>query len=565
MQNKQYLCKIYRSGTYMGVLPYVVTDVEFDEEINKAGSAITVKLGTDLTGAGIGVSVDYLVTNAGNHITDDLGNRIITRKDYLFSSVPIDLGNQIDVYLYYSGAPNGTRIFTGLISSWEADDVEATITLNALSWGVQLNNYPIEVLPGTTILDCTTYTTSDQLFGYTDDSVDNMKYAHQTFQVASATSILSVSIVLNLDPSIGVPIGAGLGFYSGTPTGTHVQLGTAARFITNTVAGLVTFVLTEPVPVSASTTYYWQLNLSSDSTKYAYIGRSAASTTPTGNAIAYSYQSGYTTPSGDFAFSLQTATGSLGNQFNSYDPGDIIVALLDQFTNAGGLVDSSTTSVQSTGTLVSYTFKDNTVLDGINKCLELAPPNWYWYVDVGTNVLYFDQFSLNPDHNFVKGLQVSELTVKYTLEQIKNRIIFTGGDDPGNPGTNITSKQSNSGSIGKYGQWMEFDNDSRVTLQATADVIGQNTLGENAQPSFQTTCTVLATKYDVETLKIGQMVGFDNFNALTNSLILQIVAIHRTPDVATLTLATLPPAQTHRIEDIKRNLDNLATANNPAQ
>jgi hypothetical protein len=45
--------------------------------------------------------------------------------------------------------------------------------------------------------------------------------------------------------------------------------------------------------------------------------------------------------------------------------------------------------------------------------------------------------------------------------------------------------------------------------------------------------------------------------------LLQITSIDRTPDKVSLRLDSLPPTVSHRIEDIKRNLDNLQTINNP--
>lgn len=570
MRDKKYLVKVYKSGVYAGTLPYVVDDYQFTQDINTSGSEITVKLGTDLKGAGITTDVDYLVDKSGNHITDENGNRIITRKDYVFNTVPVDIGNGIDIWLYYSGNSNaGQRIFSGVLTSWEADEEEATITVTALSWGVQLDNYPIQILPGGVVLSYPTYSVNDSV--YADASRNGGPYNRlikvaQTFQVTSSTSISAFNLWVGNGGTFS--ISGNIQLYSGTPGGTMTLLASGTRSIPGgtSTPTKTKFTLITPAAVNTSTTYSWVLTVDAGVDASASIGRDSTGSYSAGQAYSYNDTTAvWATATGDYAFEAITSSGSIGNQFNSYDPGAIIVSLLDSFTNAGGIVDCDETSVDATGTVVSYTFKYNTVLDGIKKCLELAPPNWYWYVDIGTNVVHFHRLSLTPNHTFIKGQHIGNIKPKYSIENIKNRVIFSGGENPSIPGVNIVSDQSNSGSILKYGQWLSFDSDNRVTTQSTADLIVNNTLGEFASPQFTTTLRVYATKYDIETINVGNAIAFRNANDLVNSLVLQVVSRTKTPDYADLTLATLPPSQTHRIEDIKRNLDAVITANNPAQ
>jgi hypothetical protein len=567
MNNKNYIVKIYRDGVFKGALPYVVDDVEYTEEINTSGTEITIKMGADLSAAGITLDVDHLVTDTGDRIVDHFGNAIVTRKDYVFENVPVDLGNQVDIYLYYSGAPNGTRIFTGLISSWEADETEGTITMTALSYGVQLDNYLIEIVPNQAVASHIGWNQS-QPFVYSEGKfpLGLTTRVGQTFQLNATTDVSSVKVAVTPSAALSTFFNpqCTLSIATGIP-GANAPLSSVTRSIPNDTLELVEFTFDDPVTVVGSTTYCLTVTFDNGATDYT-VEFGSDSTGGYSSGTAYTYNDGtevWSSESYDLAFEIITATGSVGNEFLSVDPGVMLQRLIDNFNSLGGLVTYDDT-IDITNTTVSYTFKYSTVLEGVKKVIQLAPANWYWYVDSGTNLIHFHRYDLHEDHIFIKGQHMEDMKPRYSLEEVKNKVILSGGDD--GSGNNLVVTQSNTDSIHRYGgQWLSKDSDSRVSDEQTASTLVQNTLGEHSRPRFSAEVEVLADRYDIETLKVGDMVGFRNFNDLTNSLILQIVSRSYEPDRIRLMLSTLPPTQTHRIEDIRRNLDALQTANNPNQ
>lgn len=566
MHDKKYLVKVYKSGAFKGILPYTVEDFSFRQEINSAGCELEIKLGTDLKASGVTVNVNYLSTSTRNHITDNNGNRIITSRDYALTNVPFDLASTIELWLYYSGAPNGKRVFSGLVSKWRASEQDATITVTALSYGVQLDNYLIKTVPGSDIIRQSVSDTSDSLYVLDYGATHNRNTrAAQTFTVPLNTSIGQVSLGLRRNLGATQSYYATVQVYEGPPTATVGLIAAGSVMVTQTDSHALTVTLNNPATLVQGTTYTLMVTTDGGPDYSILIDRDSTGSYANGSAYMFNDVTGWATVPGDFAFSVSVNTASVGNQFLSFDPSDILSKVIDSEINSGGTISYATNTIDKTNSIVSYTFKYDTILDGVKKCLELAPPNWYWYIDVGTNLLHFHKFLLSPTYTFTKGDEIEDLDVEYSIETIKNSVLYTGGDNPAATGTNIISQSQNNVSVGRYGQWLAKDSDSRVTLQATADILASNILGENSQPVFSATATIVAGRFDIEQLQIGQMISFRNFNDLTNSLVLQIVALARTPDSAQVTLASLPPTQAHRIEDIKRNLDNLTTANNPVQ
>lgn len=284
---------------------------------------------------------------------------------------------------------------------------------------------------------------------------------------------------------------------------------------------------------------------------------------------------------------MDAAQTTTNPAFNSYDPSDIVRAILNQYTELGtdsdelvtesgeNLVDESAnnlvaqiallmysdSSVEDTGTTVSYTFQLNTLMEALQKCLELAPGGWYFAFDIGSGELTFATESQTPDHTFTLGKHLSDLQIGYTIEELANTVYYSGGD--AGAGVNVLVTDTDTGSVGRYGTWLEKVSDQRVTTTSTADILAQGVLDAKAQPAFRCEATILATNYDIETISAGQMVSFVNSDSITSSLLMQVIQVRREPDKITLSLNSMVPRVSHRIEDIKRNLDVVNALNNP--
>lgn len=247
--------------------------------------------------------------------------------------------------------------------------------------------------------------------------------------------------------------------------------------------------------------------------------------------------------------------------YSSQDPTNILKDVLDKFTAAGGLVDYDTSSTQLTNTSVSYTFKVNTVLEAVRKCLDLAPTDWFWRLNMADNILHFNVRPTNVSHTFVLGKHIQNLQLEQHIEEIVNKVYFTGGDT--GSGTNLFNKYSDATSIASYRQGLKKITDARVTTDASAEIISESEIDRLKDPIYRSQVTILDKTYSIEDIELGQLVGFRNFGNFIDSLTMQIVGITYRPDEVTLQLDSQLPEVSKRLEDIKRNLTQQEVVNNP--
>lgn len=291
----------------------------------------------------------------------------------------------------------------------------------------------------------------------------------------------------------------------------------------------------------------------------------------------------------DLYFNLYKATGNTLAPFNSYDPAAIVKAVLNDFNDNNGTATYTDATVIETGTAVSYTFNVNTVLEGIKKAVELAPENWYWFLDYGTNRINFKEKNTEPDHIFSLEKDLADAKFEKRIEDIVNTIYFTGGDIGG--GINLYKKYEVTASIEKYGRKAIKYQDQRVTQEGTADTIANAILAIKSEPELRVTLDVIDSNnnqdlgYDIESIQVGDVVAVRNvsqqvglyswdigkwdeaywdFNIYNlSSLQMQVQKIQYNEDKAIVYASTIAPDINKRVEDINRNLEQLQTAANP--
>lgn len=301
----------------------------------------------------------------------------------------------------------------------------------------------------------------------------------------------------------------------------------------------------------------------------------------TGNLVFSGYISKYTTQYGSteqtivsiFSYGAELDNWVLEDDdektrvpYLSMDPSDILKDAIDRFNLAGGIPSYDVSTIDTTGTTVSYTFNLNTALEVLKKCLELAPTDWFFYLDLATSKIYFKQRPEIPDHYFILGKHILSLNLEKYIEDITNLAYFTGGqideDIDGNP-INLFKKYERPTSISNYRRGLLRMQDNRVTLESSADVIIESTLDRDENPQFRSSITISNQVYPVRTIKLGDLIGFRNFNNFVDTVTMQVVRIDYTPDAVKLQLDTLLPSVPKRLEDIKRNLNQSDVSNNP--
>lgn len=292
---------------------------------------------------------------------------------------------------------------------------------------------------------------------------------------------------------------------------------------------------------------------------------------------------------GDLYFKIYKKTALTTAQFLSADPSVIMKLLLDKYKSNGGTITYDDTSIDLSGTEVSYTFNVNSVYEGMSKCTELAPAGWYWYVDYATNKLNFHKKTDLPTHTFTLDKDIIDAKFEKRIEDIVNTIYFTGGDT--GSGTNFFKKYINSNSVTKYGTKALKYTDQRVTLTATANTIANAILESRSEPELRVTLEILDSNneqglgYDIESIKVGdtiavrnvtQQVGLSTWDVARwdesywdfsiynlSSLNMQVQRVEYNQDRAILYASTLAVDVNKRIEDINRNLEQAQTLKNP--
>lgn len=333
---------------------------------------------------------------------------------------------------------------------------------------------------------------------------------------------------------------------------------------------------TPPLGPTLTITYTTQLQVSTN-TAGGYAS---------GQLLTKDPNSAWATGTGDMYFKTNTNTNSTQVAFNSMDPGAIMRSIMDKYIAQGGQLSYDSSTIELTGTTVSYTFNTNTTLEGIKKTLELAPAGWYFYIDQTTNMVHFHRKAGGATRTFVIGKDLINIKPEKRTEDIVNIIYFTGGGTPA-----LFTKYTRAGSVGLYGNRAKRYVDQRVTVAATANTIAQALLDQQSAPELRLSFEVVdsnvdpASGYDLETITIGDTLGLRNTGGTGTSLwdvaqwdvdywdfnikdlstpVLQIVRLERKPGRAQIFCSTVPPDVSKRIEDINRNLEASQTVNNPS-
>lgn len=287
---------------------------------------------------------------------------------------------------------------------------------------------------------------------------------------------------------------------------------------------------------------------------------------------------------------LRDDSGNTTLTYNSQDPANILKDVINKFiTLEAGQVGYNSSSIELTGTTVSYTFNTNTYREAIDKIVELCPKGWYWTID-SSGIIHLKAKPSTITHSFSVNKDVTYLKPERTLEDLTNEVYFVGADTGVN---NLFKKKSNSQSVAAYGRKVEKIIDGRVSLTATATYIIDKVLEEKSEPQRKTVIKIIDSNgsrdkgYDLESIKVGDVVQvyqitsggleptlWDNFywdvdvwdgslsSALTDAM--QIVSLEYNPDYIVIEATSRLPEVAKRIEDINRNLESTVFQYNPS-
>lgn len=569
MNNKHYIYRVYRNGVYKGAWgDDVLNDFDYSQEINSTGSAITVILGRPADSYGEGTDIDF--------------------------------NNTVKIYVVDDEAPNGQLIFQGYISSYKpVFDNSERVEVEIVGFGATLENYMIET-------------------GEVVDVNQNSQNANSNYIILAPKTTegriiqsFTVGAGITKQSSIEFKLGATSSYDIGTMilcevftsladaqnTGSPNLLVSASVAIDSLSPTSFRFSFATSATVTPGAVYYARLR----STTMLGSGGSGTlgggikvyydNTAPYSGGTLYVNQSGSWVNTGfDAYIKTYQASGNTTAPFASVDPSAILRTIIDNYNAQGGEITYTPSSIDNTNSTVTYQFNTNTVLEGVNKCLTLAPPGWYWYIDQANNVLHFHKIASRADHEIVLGKHIQNLSVEKRTQELANIIYFVGGPTGG---VNLFLKTVLQTSVDIYGRRAIRITDRNVTSSATAIIISNSYLTNKGQVTLRVDLDILDNGgqassilgFNIESLTLGQMITLFGFGPKTavslwdvalwdvakwdfditdlSSLIIQITRLDYSPDKVHLSLSTTPPDVTKRIEDIKRNLDQTNTLNNP--
>lgn len=568
--NKSYFYKIFDNGTYVSTLKpaEVSSDFEIKQDINSAGSEVTFTLKRDAADFGAGYD--------------------------------IKLGNTVEVYVTDQEAPNGLKIFTGYINDYEADWLTNDVKVVLRGFGDELADWIIEA--GESLADSQPVQNDEIMFGNSQFS-SAIEHMFTTKNAAYEMSRLryrlrGVSYIYGGDPKGGG--GQQIDVTGQTitarvyPTEADLRantnvLRTATAQIDSIEYKEYSFDFGSPLEVEGNTAYYVRITSNN-----MYTGATEPGTTfiaaVDGNSIAdeaaYVYSingGGWNAIAKEIWYEAYQTTGSTQAVYNSYDPSDILRALIDDYHSRGGTLNYTEDSIDDTNSVVSYTFNTNTLLEGVQKVLELAPEGWYWYIDQATNTIHFHQKAEEPDHIFVIGRHITKLSTKTSATPIVNQIYFVGGNEFYKK---YTLPQSDSGYQKKKAIRLK---DGRVSLEDTADIMANRSM--QGQAGIYVTIGVgdnnitTSKGYDIESVQIGQMIRlaasgdtnqprydvarfddavYDYDPANVGTQVFQVVTKSYTPNELNMQVSNIGYDVNKRTSDIKRNLKDEQYADTPA-
>ncbi|QOH59066.1 hypothetical protein C6Y44_09985 [Rhodococcus rhodochrous] len=238
--------------------------------------------------------------------------------------------------------------------------------------------------------------------------------------------------------------------------------------------------------------------------------------------------------------------------YSAQPPEEILKTVLD--TDPGEMTWSND-SIDATGLSITQKFQLNTKLEAVKGLYNQSPEGWYWYGNVADNLIYLKEVATEPHHVFTKRKDIKVINPKQSIENLINVVHVIGGEtSPGGP--QLYKEYIDITSVMQWGRKVHRITDRRITLEATAQRYAQKMMSLYSQPIYTTTLEVSSGAYDIETIQLGQMVGFRNFDNFIDGLVLQIVSLSYTPRKVTVQLGGVLDSQQRIVADIQETLLN---------
>lgn len=264
---KKYVVKVYsKTGAYLNTWDEIVSDIEFQNEINSAGGQMKITLARKAGDYGEGSDVDF--------------------------------GFKVTVTVIDKEAPTGLTIFQGYISSYTPIYKNDSVEVIILSYGSELNDFVIEGGEATDISD-TLDSTVLYGVGNTDASGLDVNIA-QTFTSTNTITLSTLEVYAKTadkyDPVTSTynpqtNIGLYADVYTGSTPGSGTKLGTLYSMINDNILRQYKLTTTDTIALTASSAYYilYRASAQSTSSNYGMLWIAGASAYASGTRWSFNY------------------------------------------------------------------------------------------------------------------------------------------------------------------------------------------------------------------------------------------------------------------------------------
>lgn len=582
---KKFRFKVYSDGDYIGDWKDY-SEPKYKQDINNIIGSMPISFArNDLA---LDPQVANLLNEDNSNLTDEDDSPFlidIAPTTGLGAGTTLDTNNEVEVDAIYGqfeallneddspilnedgslilvedGYPLGRTIFRGYVPRWELPLDGSGIGSEIRSYSQDLVNILLETEDVAYIDNSTKNADSIGLMG---GGPTDYQAIYQTFTMAAEKKLSKV----RLYPYAGWYTDVTFDVYirGGTPTSpTGITYGVGSGTVNrNNPVNYYDVVFSSPITLPAGGYYFdfvtdfaktggnptYPLNFFTSS---AYAG---------GNLYYVTGDTGLVSDTGrDIAFILYEAGAETTVPFNSYDPSDILREVVDFANSRGARINYTADSIQNTNTVVSYTFRNQNIKQVIEKILELSPANWYYYYDFGTDTIYLRERSATPDRWLRQGATVVGGKIIKTIEQVVNDVPFSGGGDPA-----LYIRDTVAPADGTR-RGLKPLSDNRVTSEDTAYILTGSEIEQFNKALYAGDVTIAEDgTFYLEDVAVGEMYGFIGFGDLIDGIVVQGVSKDYSADKMPIALTYNVPRVNKRVEDIKRNLDTLETANNPVE
>lgn len=288
----------------------------------------------------------------------------------------------------------------------------------------------------------------------------------------------------------------------------------------------------------------------------------------------------------NLCFKMEKSYGATRTDVNSVDPSTALKMVIDDLNRQGCMITYDDTTIEMTGTIVSYDFNTLTGYEAWQACLKLAPANWITFIDMATLQVHLHPRDSATTYRLQMGRDVYLMQPFKRLENIINTVYFTGGPDPLNSTQNLFKKFYDQASIDAFGMRAIKYTDSRVTKESTMQIIANALIRGHNAPQIQAEIDIIDGDIDIEVIRPGDLInvrgvtlepsnnvlgafilgqsylGFDI--ATIESMWLPIARLSYKGDTLRVVLDSSPNDVNKRVEDIARNLESQQVLNNPS-